>query len=524
MTLNRLFPLLALLCLTLSYVSEAIATGTRGIVIEPGNRNTSNRLALVIGNDYDGESGKLQNPVNDADDMRKTLTKLGFEVMGDNQQNLEDMNALVREFGDRLRPGMVGLFYFAGHGMQINGQNYLVPAQSGIQREDEVPFRALAVDQILAKMGKNKTGLNLMMLDACRDNPFARSFRSTTTGLAKMEAPSGTLISYAAKPGTRSIDGTGHNGLYTSVLLKYLPIQGMPIEQMLKKVGTEVRQRSGDQQQTWMEGLLDSGDGGDFCFAGCAGRVLTPIKPPYRPLTPEPSITPARQSRPIPQTQSPIKEVRPKPRPTPLPTKDCDDCPDPINIQNHDSGMSSGGLKRRLVDLSSEERDSIEMVCNRDKYQNGPAAYDQCLTQHLASLDSGIKRPDLTGLSSEERDSIEMVCNRDKYQNGPAAYNECLNQHLASRNSGIKRPDLSVLSSEERDSIEMACNRDKYQNGPAAYNQCLENQVSNFRGLMSLHGVHPIKAKGAMSQNLCDQKKGREQTKCLVELQIQRAR
>jgi hypothetical protein len=113
MTLNRLFPLLALLCLTLTGVSNANATGTRGIVIEPSSRNTSNQLALVIGNDYDGESGKLQNPVNDADDMRETLTRLGFEVMGDNQQNLEDMNALVREFGDRLRPGMVGLFYFA---------------------------------------------------------------------------------------------------------------------------------------------------------------------------------------------------------------------------------------------------------------------------------------------------------------------------------------------------------------------------------------------------------------------------
>ena len=232
----HLMSLLALCCLLLVWVGHAHAA-TRGIVIEPGNRAQTSRLALVIGNDYDGESWHLQNPTHDAEDMRKTLSKLGFEVMGDNQQSLQDMNTLVREFGDRLRPGMVGLFYFAGHGMQINGQNYLIPFESGIQREDEVPFRALAVDQVLAKMSKNKTGLNLMMLDACRDNPFARSFRSTTTGLAKMEAPSGTLISYAAKPGTRSIDGTGHNGLYTSVLLKFLPIPGLPIEQMLNEGG-----------------------------------------------------------------------------------------------------------------------------------------------------------------------------------------------------------------------------------------------------------------------------------------------
>ena len=317
----RLMSLLVLCCLSLAWVGHSHAA-TRGIVIEPGSGTQTNRLALVIGNDYDGESGQLLNPVHDADDMRKTLSKLGFEVMGDNQQSLQDMNTLVREFGDRLRPGMVGLFYFAGHGMQINGQNYLIPVQSGIQREDEVPFRALAVDQVLAKMSKNKTGLNLMMLDACRDNPFARSFRSTSTGLAKMEAPSGTLISYAAKPGTRSIDGTGHNGLYTSVLLKYLPIPGMPIEQMLKKVGTEVRQLSRDQQQTWMEGLLDSGDGGDFCFAGCAGRGSTPTTPPYKPVEPasKPTKTPRRQSEKRIVTPEPIK------------LEDCDDCPEMVRI------------------------------------------------------------------------------------------------------------------------------------------------------------------------------------------------
>ena len=324
----RLMSLLALCCLSLAWVGHAHAA-TRGIVIEPGSGTQTNRLALVIGNDYDGESGQLLNPVHDADDMRKTLSKLGFEVMGDNQQSLQDMNTLVREFGDRLRPGMVGLFYFAGHGMQINGQNYLMPVQSGIQREDEVPFRALAVDQVLAKMSKNKTGLNLMMLDACRDNPFSRSFRSTTTGLAKMEAPSGTLISYAAKPGTRSKDGDGRNGLYTSVLLKYLPIPGMPIEQMLKKVGSEVRQRSGDQQQTWMEGLLDSGDGGDFCFAGCGGRANTPTTPPYRPVTPTPKPAPAQ--RPIPQRHS----MAPRPSlvaPAVTPAKVCEDCPEMVRL------------------------------------------------------------------------------------------------------------------------------------------------------------------------------------------------
>jgi len=343
MLLSRLFPTLTLLMLALGVAAGAQAAADRGIIIEPGDRGQSNRLALVIGNDYDGESGHLQNPTHDADDMRKTLSQLGFTVMGDNQQSLEEMNALVREFGDRLRPGMVGLFYFAGHGMQINGQNYLIPEQSAIQREDEVPFRALAVDQVLAKMAKNKTGLNLLMLDACRDNPFARSFRSNATGLAKMEAPSGTLISYAAKPGTRSKDGNGRNGLYTSVLLKYLPIPGMPIEQMLNKVGSDVRRLSNEEQLTWKEGLLDSADGADFCFAGCGGGGPTPTTPPYRPVTPPPAPAP----RPIPQRQTvtprpaPVTPaVTPPPRPAP-PAAACDDCPELVRLPGGSFMMGS---------------------------------------------------------------------------------------------------------------------------------------------------------------------------------------
>jgi hypothetical protein len=136
-----------------------------------------------------------------------------------------------------------------------------------------VPFRALAVDQVLAKMGHNQTGLNLLMLDACRDNPFTRSFRSNTTGFG----PHGRARRHAdllCRQTRHALkDGSGRNGLYTGVLLKYLAhTRPPPIEQMLKKVGAEVRQRSGDSQQTWMEGLLDSGDGGDFALPAAEPR------------------------------------------------------------------------------------------------------------------------------------------------------------------------------------------------------------------------------------------------------------
>ena len=163
------------------------------------------RLALVIGNS-DYREAPLRNPVNDARSMTRALQKLGFTVIAKENLTQEGMNEAVREFGDRLTSGTVGLFYFAGHGMQVKGKNYLIPIQSGIKCEDEVPYRAFDANQVLAKMDSARNGLNLVILDACRNNPFERSFRAGQEGLAPMDAPSGTLIAYAAKPGMRSKD------------------------------------------------------------------------------------------------------------------------------------------------------------------------------------------------------------------------------------------------------------------------------------------------------------------------------
>jgi formylglycine-generating enzyme required for sulfatase activity len=170
-----------------------------------------------------------------------------------------------------------------------------------------------------------------------------------------MEAPSGTLISYAAKPGTRSIDGSGNNGLYTSVLLKYLPIPGLPIEQMLKKVGAEVRQRSGDAQQTWMEGLLDSGDGGDFCFAGCAGRATTPTTPPYKLVEPTPTpktpLTPAQQ--PTTRREPVNMSIKTKSESALKSVKACDVCPEMVRLPggNFMMGSPENELDRDTVEI-----------------------------------------------------------------------------------------------------------------------------------------------------------------------------
>lgn len=134
------------------------------------------------------------------------------------------------------------------------------------------------------------------------------------------------------------------------------------------------------------------------------------------------------------------------------------------------------------VQITSEERQSIEMVCLSDKVNNGPAAYQRCVDRQVATLGPNNRRPDLSGLSSGERQSIEIVCLSDKVNNGPAAYNKCIGRQVASLGSSSRRPDLSALSSEERQSIEMVCLSDKINNGPAAYNKCLQSHLASLGG------------------------------------------
>jgi len=137
---------------------------------------------------------------------------------------------------------------------------------------------------------------------------------------------------------------------------------------------------------------------------------------------------------------------------------------------------------RALADLTGPERQSIEAACSIDKYNNGPAAYNRCLQNHLNLLSAAPRRPDLSGLSGPEQQSIEAACSVDKYNNGPAAYNRCLQGQLSLLRAAPQRPDLASLSGPERQSIEAACSIEKYNNGPAAYNRCLVRQLELLRG------------------------------------------
>lgn len=221
------------------------------------------RTALLIGNS-EYEIGSLRNPANDAQDMAGTLMKLGFDVTFKLNADQEQMEHAISEFGRQLYQGGVGLFYYAGHGVQVDGENYLIPVNATIQTESDVRYKAVNIGQVLGKMGEARNGLNMVILDACRDNPFAKSFRSSTRGLAVVNssAVKGTLIAYATSPGNVASDGTDRNGLYTKHLLQHLTSPGLPVEQVFKRVLQGVERDTNGKQSPW----ISSSFSGDFFF------------------------------------------------------------------------------------------------------------------------------------------------------------------------------------------------------------------------------------------------------------------
>ena len=219
------------------------------------------RTALVIGN-AKYTSAPLRNPVNDARAISSTLQELGFQVTLLEDAGQKKMKRAINRFGKTLRDGGVGLFYFSGHGMQVEGSNYLIPVDAEVDAEADVEYEAVEAGRVLAKMKTANNGMNLVILDACRNNPFARSFRSASKGLATLNAPSGTFIAYATSPGSVASDGTGDNGLYTGELVRHMKAPGLKIEEVFKRVRSGVQVKSENKQVPWDASSLT----GDFFF------------------------------------------------------------------------------------------------------------------------------------------------------------------------------------------------------------------------------------------------------------------
>ena len=213
------------------------------------------RLALVIGNSAYRES-PLRNPVNDVRAMAQRFRELGFTVLAHENATKKTMEAAIIEFGRRLAEGGVGAFYYAGHGLQVRGRNYLVPVDAEIDDEASTRVAAVDVELLLEQMAEAKNRVNMVILDACRNNPFERRMRGASRGLAAVDAARGTLVAYATAPGSVAADGDGANGLYTEELLQALREPGLKVEEVFKRVRVNVARRSKGAQTPWESSSL----------------------------------------------------------------------------------------------------------------------------------------------------------------------------------------------------------------------------------------------------------------------------
>jgi uncharacterized caspase-like protein len=236
------------------------------------------RQALVIGNAaYTDPEPALRNSVNDAREVAQALRELGFTVRLVSDANHAVMRSAVREFEDGLRRHKgVGFFYFAGHGINVDGHNYLIPVGARLMSEDEALERAIDANQLVQRMRDTGARLNIVVLDACRDNPltrptFAARGGGPAEGLAPMRPASGTLVAFAAEPGRVAGDGAGTRGLYAKHLVRFMRSPGLSLEQVFKRVREAVGEESRGAQVPVEFSTLT---GADFYFASPAQPAL----------------------------------------------------------------------------------------------------------------------------------------------------------------------------------------------------------------------------------------------------------
>ena len=258
-----------------SALARSFATVAVLLVVFITSATAEKRIALVVGNSSYQNVARLDNPRNDASLMAETLTALGFTLIGNRAQLDLDKSALdnaVQNFGRQVQGADVALFYYAGHGVQVAGANYLVPVGANPTREADVDFQMVDVNLVLRQMQGSGTKLNMVILDACRNNPFGtRGLRAADGGLAQMRAPEGTLISYATQPGSVAQDGSDGNSPYTRALATTIREPGIDIFQTFNRVGLAVKRATGGSQQPWVS---SSPIDGTFYFAAPAVAAI----------------------------------------------------------------------------------------------------------------------------------------------------------------------------------------------------------------------------------------------------------
>jgi uncharacterized caspase-like protein len=249
----------------------------------PAHAAAGSRVALVIGN-ADYKVGALKNPVNDAKAVATSLRSLGFAVTHRENASLREMIDAFQQFSTASRSADVRVVYYAGHGVQLKGRNYLLPVDTEIRAEDEMPNKSADLNEFLDRLGGIKQGINVVILDACRNNPFSGSeivgpdgrrlkFRGATpSGLAAVEAPLGSMIAFSTAPGGVALDNPQEqHSLYTKHLLDNLSAPGLPVELLFKRVRLAVAKETGRVQVPWESSSLT----GDFCFRTMAGGACS---------------------------------------------------------------------------------------------------------------------------------------------------------------------------------------------------------------------------------------------------------
>ena len=221
----------------------------RGFDVVLKEMKAESRVALVIGNKDYTSLNSLKNPINDARDMAEILRKKGFYVIPLENASQWQMEQAITEFSNKIRSGKgVGLFYYAGHGVEVDGVNYLIPSDAKIPSIDFIKSKTVSVDSLLSAMENAKNRFNILILDACRSNPFGRGGGG---GLAPINNAIGVFVAYATAPGKIAEDGVESNGLFTKYLKRYINQSGLKIEEVFKSVGKEVQKESKRRQTPW---------------------------------------------------------------------------------------------------------------------------------------------------------------------------------------------------------------------------------------------------------------------------------
>lgn len=238
--------------------------------------SAAKRVALVIGNSDYEHIAPLKNPKNDAATMASALEKVGFEVTTVIDADTRKMKSAFLKFGRQLRKGVdASVFYYAGHAVQYNGENYLIPTPAKILDKDELDFEAVNINSLMRLLNVARDSVNMVILDACRNNPFPESTRSTSRGLAPVSAPRGTYIAYSTAPGNVAYDGDGDNSEYTKALASAITEPGLEIAQVFRKVRRDVITATGEKQIPWESSSIV----GNFYFQKAKPKVVEPPKP-----------------------------------------------------------------------------------------------------------------------------------------------------------------------------------------------------------------------------------------------------